>query len=220
MKALLSLFFLLALSSPALAEPAISCHCFRDRSFDAQRPEAADPYLLATTRNSLLAAAFGIDKKEIVRSRMSGTSGEDMWIAHFVARRTGIPAAELLSARGRASSWRAVLVPLKPDPERVGPRFTGALAAGAQDASLADAAADSVLETRLGVPPEVLLKLRAAGASTREIVFCVFLAGHADRPAAEFWAEAQSGRRSWGQILDGLGITAAAIEGEVRKMLL
>lgn len=219
MRTVLFLFSLLVLSSPALAEPAISCHCFRDRSFDAQRPAAADPYLLATTRNSLLAAAFDIDKKEIVRARMSGTPGEDLWIAHFVANRTGSPAAGLLAARGKAASWVAALVPLEPGPERLGPRFTAALAAGVPDASLADSAADSIIETRLGVAPEVLLGLRSEGASTPEIVLSVFLAGQSERTAADFLGEVRSGNRSWGQLLNGLGLHAGTIEGEVRKML-
>ena len=40
----------------AVAMPTINCHCFRDRSFDPQQPQAADGYFLATAQNSFFAA--------------------------------------------------------------------------------------------------------------------------------------------------------------------
>ena len=35
-------------------EPAAGCHCYRDWTYLADRPAAADPYILATSRSSLL----------------------------------------------------------------------------------------------------------------------------------------------------------------------
>ena len=53
----------LMLPLPALAIPAITCHCFTDRSFNPAKPALADPYFLATTQNSFFAAIFNVDKK-------------------------------------------------------------------------------------------------------------------------------------------------------------
>ena len=62
-----------ALPGVPRAEPAGACHCYQDRAFDPGRPAAADPYILATTRSSLLSAAFGVEKRSLVAAVMSGT---------------------------------------------------------------------------------------------------------------------------------------------------
>ena len=81
------------------AAPATACHCYQDRSFDPARPAAADPYILATTRSSLLSAAFGVDKRSLVSAVMTGTAAEDLWVASWAGARTGRPSA--------AAPWRA-----------------------------------------------------------------------------------------------------------------
>jgi hypothetical protein len=52
----LSIQFILPM--PALATSAITCHCFRDRSYDPAQPSMGDPYFLATTQNSFFAIVF------------------------------------------------------------------------------------------------------------------------------------------------------------------
>jgi len=218
MKAVVFCVFLIVLSSPALATPAISCHCFTDRNFDAARPDAADPYFLATTQNSFLAAVFDINKKEIVKARMSGASEEDLWIGHFVATRSGRTHAEVTDARKQSPTWSEALSLLNPDVDLLGSRFVTALE-GASETDMATAAADEVLTTRLRVAPEVLAELRTTGASTRETIISLFLSRRADHPALAFFTEVQAGNKTWGQLLDGLGIEPGMIEGEIHKML-
>jgi hypothetical protein len=81
----LGIIMLLLLPMPALATSAITCHCFTDRFYNAERPAAADPYLLATTQNSFFAVVFNTDKKTIVIKKQQGTSSDDLWIAFWVA---------------------------------------------------------------------------------------------------------------------------------------
>ena len=76
----LCMVLLLPLSTPAA--PAITCHCFTDRSYDPSRPTLADPYFLATTQNSFFAALFTADKKMIVMKKQSGSSAEGRLIAN------------------------------------------------------------------------------------------------------------------------------------------
>lgn len=217
MRVFFSLLLLLILATPVLAEPAISCHCFRERDYDPARPGAADPYLLATAQNSLISAAYAADKKAIVKARMTGTSGEDLWIAHYAAARQGRSAAELLTARAAARSWSAVLVPL--DPARFGARFAGAVAAGEGDAVLAAIATDETLSARLGVQARELAALRSHGASNQETVLAAFLARRSGRPAVPPFEEVRAGRTSWGTLLHRLGIAPGTVEGEIRRLL-
>ena len=82
----LAVLALTAVAGPAAANPAINCHCFQDRSYDPRRPAALDPYLLATTQNSLLAVVFEVPKRQLVRSKMGGTPNDRIWIDLHLAR--------------------------------------------------------------------------------------------------------------------------------------
>jgi hypothetical protein len=127
-------FCLLALLIPAGAFAAgPSCHCFRDRDYDPANPGKSDGYLLATATNTLLSAAYGVPKRDIVQARMAGTSGEDLWISTYAAHRQGTVAGVLLTTRAAAASWRDVFRSRGGDLESLGSRFVAALAAGAGD---------------------------------------------------------------------------------------
>jgi hypothetical protein len=212
----LALALSLAVPSAGLAAPAISCHCFRDREFDPARPTAADPYLLATARNSLLAAAFGVDKGEVVRSLMTGTSPDDLWVAHWAAAKTGGDAAKLLEAKAGKGTWKAALAGSE---KRLGAAFAGPLAAGASDPVLSAVAVDDVLVRRLGADARSLLALRARGASTPAVILCTLLSSRARRPAVDLLADVASGRESWGTLVTGLRVEPKGIEGEIRGSL-
>ena len=80
------------------AKSTAGCHCFRDRAYELDRPAAADPYILATTRSSLLSAAFGPGKASLVQAVMTGTAPEDLSIAYFAAARAGGETGALLDA--------------------------------------------------------------------------------------------------------------------------
>lgn len=82
---LLALLFLAA-PLPVAANPTISCHCFQDRSYNPRQPAAIDPYLLATTQNSLIAAVYQVPKRDLVRSKMTGTPNDEIWVSHHQAQ--------------------------------------------------------------------------------------------------------------------------------------
>jgi hypothetical protein len=94
MPSLVRLLLALLLLPPGLAgaEPTATCHCYQDRAFDPSRPAAADPYILATTRSSLLSAVFGIEKRSLVSAVMTGTDPDDLWVAQWAGARLGKPA--------------------------------------------------------------------------------------------------------------------------------
>ena len=198
------------------AESAVTCHCFRDRSFDPALPSAADAYILATTRSSLLSAVFGVSKSALVRAVMTGTSPEDLWIAHWAATRSGRPAAWLLGAVGETGSWRAALAGAE---EGLGPEFREALSAGTQPAALAAVAIDDVLRTRLGADAAVLRRLRGDGATSEQVVLAAFLSMRTKRPAPELFASYKAGKATWGTILRDAGLEPQAIDPAVRALV-
>lgn len=212
----LALAAMLSASAPSAAgaAPAAACHCYRDRTFDPERPAAANPYILATTRSSLLSAAFGVDKRSLVGAVMTGTAAEDLWVAHFAGSRTGRPAAALLALRQDRGSWRAALAGL-PGLDRP---FAAALAGGADDAGLAALAVDEVLVSRLHVDPATIRSLRVAGATPEERILASVLATHLQAPTRPLVVNVRAGRASWGEVLRDAGLAPGDLDRLIRRL--
>jgi hypothetical protein len=217
MPVLLTALTLSALFSSSLAgaDGTGSCHCYRERTFDPARPAGADPYILATTRSSLLSASFGPSKRELVQGVMTGTSPDDLWIAHWVASRTGHGAAALLDAKATKGSWKAVLA----GTPGLGKDFGEAMARGSSDGDLAALAVDDTLVARVGVQPAELAAARAAGATTNEVILAAVLATHADTTPASVLGQVKAGKASWGAVLQALGLAPKDLDGLVRQSI-
>jgi hypothetical protein len=200
---------------PARAASTAGCHCFQDRTFDPLRPGAADPYILATARSSLLSAAFGVPKADLVRAVMGGTAPEDLWIASWAGARAKRPAAALLAARGQRGSWKEALAGLAPFD---GP-FAAALARDAGAAELAGIAVDDVLVTRAKATPSALRALRAAGATTEETVVATLLSAQIGAPVLPLVAEVKAGRATWGSVLRDAGLEPGQLDALARTLV-
>lgn len=209
------LLALAALPVHARAEAAAACHCYQDRTFDPGRPAAADPYILATVRSSLLSAAFGVDKRSLVTAVMTGTAAEDLWVAHLAGVRTGRPAAALLALREERGRWSEALRGL---PGLDGP-LAAALAAGADAPALAALAVDETLEARLRAPAATVQALRALGATPAERILAVVLSAHLGAPTAPLVAQVRAGRATWGEVLRDAGLTPRDLDGLVRRQV-
>jgi len=211
---------LLALAhGPAPARAAgPACHCFRDREYDPANPAASDAYLLATASNSLLAAVAGIPKRDIVQARMSGTAGEDLWIAAHAAGRRGGEARTVLQARAGAASWREFFRTGGGEIEALGPRFVGALASGGVDAVLARIAAAESLAERVGTPWDQLDALAGRGANYQETIAAALIGRWAGKPAPEVFASARGGA-GWSSQLAAAGKVPKAVEAEIQALL-
>jgi hypothetical protein len=214
---LLTALTLSALVSSSLlaAEPTAACHCYQDRTFDAERPGAADPYVVATTRSSLLSAAFGPSKRELVQAVMTGTSPDDLWIAHWAAARTGREAAALLDAKGKKGSWKAALA----GAQGLGKGFGEAIAHGTPEAELTALTVDDTLVARLGAEPAALASGRAAGATTNELIVAAVLAARLGTTPASILTPIKAGKASWGSMLSSLGLTPKDLDGVVRQLV-
>ncbi len=219
-KLFVSLIVCLICYSSAFAEPAITCHCFRDRSFNAENPGKVDAYLLATTQNSLLASVFGIHKKEIVSAKMSGTPGDDLWVAYFVADKTRVDFDNLMASRKKNKSpWKTILSQQGIVASRLGRKFNKALTAEEPDTILSALIVDQMLVKRLGAKNKDIKRLRKKRASTKEVILAIIFSLQSGRPASEFYTTVKSGQITWGSHLNSMGLKAKGMESVVKKRL-
>jgi hypothetical protein len=184
---------------------AVTCHCFKERSFKPSQPASADPYILATTRNSLLAAAAGIDKGAVIRLRMKGIDETDLWLSHYLSTRVDKSADHLLDARDKASSWAAALDAVELKTEKLGTTFLEARKKGDAE-NMARALADPVLATTFEAGEPTLARLHDNGANIAESALSLFLAGKLDRAPEGILEEVKKGEITWGVLLNSLGI--------------
>jgi hypothetical protein len=209
----------LSISSFSFAVQIKGCHCFKNRQFDAVQPGAADPYILATTQNSFFAGVFGINKKQIVQAKMSGTSGDDLWIAHFTASKTGADVKNLILSRTASGSWKKALGQYKIDSKLLGAHFKEALAKDSADKHLSAIIVDQMIINHFGADKAEVEKLRVAGAQNKEIILSAFLSMRTKRSASSFYTSVTNGQLTWGKILYDLKIDAINMRTEINKIL-
>lgn len=206
---------LLSLPVPAFAMPTITCHCFTDRSYDATRPAAADPYFLATTQNSFFAVVFGVEKKSIVLNKQKGVSADDLWIAYWLSARSGANPEALLNERKSRESWRQVASPMAFPVKSIGVKVADALKNNATDERLAKTVVDELLlRFRFYDEPE-LAALRRAGAGNQELILAGLVAAKTRQPATQLYRGVKGGSTSWGALLQRANIDPAEIQSEI-----
>ncbi len=181
------------------AESTIDCHCFQERVFNPQRTFAADRYFLATAQNSFMALVYNLDKKQLVKAKMSGQSADQLWIGNDLAARSRHSVTEIARVYQQSGSWQKVVSQLSIDPEALGPKYLGQLG---HPEELSNTIADHQLVTRLGISPERLQKARLAGMTTQQLILASLL--NPD-PLQEFDALKKSSH-SWGEKLFKVGL--------------
>ncbi|SNB45202.1 hypothetical protein [Geobacter sp. DSM 9736] len=204
---------------PVFATPAITCHCFTDRSYDAARPTAADPYFLANAQNSFLAAAYKVDKKSIVLSKQRGTSSDDLWLAHGIASRSGRSADSLLQTKQTKASWNDVLAHLGINTKSLGGKLAGAAAARQPDARLAEAVVDDLLVNNRLLDEQELSALRRSGGTNQEVIISSLLAIKTKKTARQLLQQVKSGSTSWGGLMSKAGMEPASFQKEFSVLL-
>lgn len=218
-KSCLLALLLLALPLPALAIPAITCHCFTDRSYDPAHPTAADPYFLATTQNSFLALALNAEKRTIVLKKQRGASADDLWVAYWLASRTGVSAESLLENRKAKENWKDAVAGSGIDTRSLPPQFAKELHSGASSEALARKVVDDLLIGYRLINEAELAAVRKNWATNQEVIIASIIASKTRRPARQIHLEAKNGKKSWGGLLQTAGIDTSAIEEEIETLL-
>ena len=208
-----------ALLTPAQAIPTITCHCFTDRSFDPVKPALADPYFLAMTQNTLFAQLFKVDKKSVVMKKQQGVSSDDLWIAHWVASRSGQRPESLLQAKNDKVTWQEVLASSRFQSHIFGAGFTGALQSKANGALLAAAVVEELLRSYRLLSEDELTALRQAGADNQEKILATVIFSKTRKPASQIYREVKAGTTTWGRLLQQARIEPKNMALEVSGML-
>ncbi|MDU0459100.1 MAG: hypothetical protein RW306_10260 [Geobacteraceae bacterium] len=218
-KLLLNLVLMFLLPIPAHAIPAITCHCFTDRSYDAAHPTAADAYFLATAQNSFFAIVFNIDKKSIVMKKQQGTSSDDLWVAYWVAAKAGKSPDSLFQDKTKSVSWKNVVVSLKLPPKILGARFSNALNANVPTDRLSEAVVDELFLKDQLLGEWDLADVRKAGANNQELIIATVIATKTKQSARQLYLEVKAGTKTWGSLLSWAKIDTKNMQQEVANIL-
>ena len=213
------IFFLLAVfaANNAVAESAIRCHCFQDRTFNPAEPFAADDYILATSFNSLLARSFDISKSQIVMLKMKeAVEQNDLLIGLKIAKVIGVDLQQLLGQRRENQSWTTIIAGLPQKETIPKDRILAAIESGMAVDKAGSAIADELIGNFYSVPDAAVQQLRAAGLDEKEMALVFVLAHVRGLQPQELAAQHSREGKSWSSIAAGLGIEPA----EAGKLIL
>ncbi|MEA3362248.1 MAG: hypothetical protein U9Q61_03140 [Thermodesulfobacteriota bacterium] len=210
-----TLFCLLLLLIPALtgAESTINCHCFQDRTFNHRDTAAADPYFLATTQNSFISLIYGVDKRALVKAKMSGTSGAHLWILFDVAERSQQDINTVAEIYPHTKRWRDVFTELQLTQQQLGADYWQL---SNNPEQLADHIVDLQLIQYFSVTAGQVKNWRERGMNRKELILTILLEG--DPPS--LYNQVNSGMQTWGKLLFDQGLVdGKAINKRLRKLM-
>lgn len=174
------------------------------------RPGAADDYFLTTTQNTFFAIAFNVTKKDIVKKKQHGANSGDLWVAYWLAGKSGITADNLLATRSQHPDWSGTIANLNINTVNLGAAFNLAL----QEHSLVldQIVVDEILTHRHVLSEQDLHLLRHNKASNKEVLACALLAAQSNQQPLLFLQQVQGHIKNWDGLMTQAGIDIQQIE--------
>ena len=199
-----------ALPQPCLAVPVASCHCFQNREYNPADKFVADDYILATTFNSLIAAAYNIPKRQVVMLKMKGGVGQgDLLLGLAIARAGKADLEQLLEQRQQKGAWRTVLAAPGLAGAAQNEPLLAVILSGLAEERAAEMAASALLVSFFRVGDKLVSELRADGLDGREMALALVLARAGGKEVRKLAALHVKAGQSWSEIAHGLGIEPA-----------
>lgn len=206
------------LSTQAVAESTVNCHCFTDRTYDHQNPEKVVPYLLATTQNSFLAVAFKANKFNLVRALMNGVPSEQLWISYFFSAKTGQDVTSLVKLRELKGNWSGTLKEATISTEQFSVTLQEVLKTK-NDKLLAATVVDETILELLEADGEELKNVRVAGADNREAILSFFLAKRIKESPSQIFRSVEDNSTNWGKLAFANNVQIGKMEQEFKRLL-
>jgi hypothetical protein len=215
MKTILLLLFLIPLSlgfaGHALAESAVQCHCFKNRSYNPADKFAADDYILATSFNSLLAKSFAIPKRQIVMIKMNeGVAQDELLIGLKISKITGIDIRKFLRLRRENNTWPQIISGLAQQEKIKNDLLLGAIRFGMPVDQAGDRVADEMIAEFYQAPHEEINKLRMSGLNEKEMALLFILVHVGDQKPEVLVEKHNKQGESWSEIANNLGVEPGA----------
>ncbi|MCD6526128.1 MAG: hypothetical protein J7K75_03945 [Desulfuromonas sp.] len=174
------------------------------------KPGTADDYFLTATQNTFFALTFDVTKKIIVRKKQHGASGSDLWIAYWLADKSGTVAEDILTARSDNPDWLTTINSLKINTDNMGTTFTSALKGGT--IPLDHVVVDEVLERLQILSANDLMALCNNKATNKEVIVCALLAAKSGTQPLPFLQRVQGHVKNWDSLMTEAGINIRNIE--------
>lgn len=213
----LMLFFIFPVS--AMAIPTINCHCFQDMSYNPEQPAAADPYFLASVQNSFFAAVFDAEKRSVVKMKRNGTSADDLWIAYWTGKQSGVSSEKLLKQKQAKGEWKAVIEKLNQTSVASNSQLSLALQEKAANTALAQAVVEDVFTHYQLLSQDKLKAMRKAGASNQELIIATLIAKRTSTSAEKVFLDVKSGSKTWGTYVNLAQVNVNELQNEFSRLL-
>jgi hypothetical protein len=203
-------FFCFGPAQHASAESAVTCHCFKNRSYNPADRFAADDYILASGFNSLLSKFFALPKKQIVMIKMNqGVAQDDLLIGLKISKTTGTDIRKIFSLLKENNSWAKIVSGLSQQEEIKNDPLLKALGSGMPVEEAGAGVADELIGEFYRIKLEEINKLRVSGLNEKEINL-VFILAHVGEQQPEVLVEQYRKKgKSWSEIAYNLGFEPA-----------
>jgi hypothetical protein len=213
----LMLLFVFPLSAQAI--PTINCHCFQDLSYNPAQPAAADPYFLASVQNSFFAAVFDAEKRSVVKMKRNGTSADDLWVAYWTGKQSGVSSETLLKQKQAKGEWKAVINDLNQTSASSNSQLFLALQEEAASEALAQAVVEDVFTHFQLLSQDKLQTIRKAGASNQELIIATLISRKTGNPPEKIYLDVKTGIKTWGEFVNLAQINMNDLQNEFSSIL-